>query len=83
MSHSGALLASDLTKKITIFESKFEPSDDDNLLEVLRCTKSFFEQQSMHFDGFQIGRKYVNLWFGKQNSAWKLVLKRIRILERF
>ena len=65
------------------FGTKFEPNEDDMLQEVLKSAKSMFEQQSMHFDGFQIGRKYVNLWFGKQNSAWKLVLKRIRILERF
>ena len=41
-----------LGQKMIDFGTKFEPSEDDTLLYVLKCAKSIFEQQSMSFDGF-------------------------------
>ena len=48
-----------LGQTIVDFGTKFEPSEDDTLLEILKCVQSIFEQQSMHFDG---------IW-----SSWALV----------
>ena len=44
----------------------FKPGEHDVLLEVLKCAKSIFEQQSMHFDTFVSSRKYIEPWFWKQ-----------------
>ena len=46
------LLGPKFALKIMDFGSKFEPSEDDTLLEVRKCATSIFEQQSMHFDAF-------------------------------
>ena len=41
-----------LGQKIIDFGTKFELSEDDTLLYVLKRAKSICEQQSMSFDGF-------------------------------
>ena len=35
--------------KLMDFDTKFEPSQDDTLAEVVKCAKSIFEQQSKCF----------------------------------
>ena len=49
---SDVLLASIFGQQFMDFGTKLGPIEDDTLLEVLKCAKSFFEQQSMHFNGF-------------------------------
>ena len=49
---SDVLLGSKFALKMVSFGTKFEPSEDDTLLEVRKCATSIFEQQSMHFDAF-------------------------------
>ena len=46
------LLESIFGPKFIDVGTKFEPIEDDTLLEVLKCAKSIFEQQSECFEGF-------------------------------
>ena len=46
------LLGSKLGSKLMDFGTKFEPNEDDTLVEGLKRGKSIFEQQSMHFYRF-------------------------------
>ena len=55
--------------KLMDFDTKFEPSQDDTLAEVVKCAKSIFEQQSECFQGFWTSRKHFNPWFCKQKST--------------
>ena len=75
--HFGRLWGSKFGQKLGAVGTKYEPSEDDTLLEVLKCAKSIFEQQSMHFEGFQSSPKYVDPWFWKQKSTLTLILKQI------
>ena len=66
---SGVLLGSKFDSKLMDFGTNFEPNEDDTLVEVLKWAKSIFEQQSMHFHGFQVSPKYIDPWFWKQTST--------------
>ena len=61
---SDVFLGSKLGRKFVDFGTELEPSEDDTLLEILKCVQSIFEQQSMHFDGIWSSRALVNagLW---------------------
>ena len=61
---SDVFFGSKFCQKLVDFGTKFEPSADDTLLEVLKCVKSIFEKHSMHFDGIWSSRALVDagLW---------------------
>ena len=50
-----------LDQKLIDFGTKFEPGEDDNLLYVLKCANSIFEQQSSVFAKIKMWKK-DNCW---------------------
>ena len=54
--------------KLMDFGTKFKPNEDDTLVEVLKCAKSIFERQSMHFADFSLLENTSILSFGCTNQ---------------
>ena len=80
---SDTFWASTFSQKLIDFCTYFEPAEFALLLEVLKCAKWIFEQQSMHFDRIYSSWRFVVLVFWKQKSYEKLILKQIWIWDRF
>ena len=65
---SDVLLASSFGEELMDLGTKFEPSEDDTLLEVLKCAKSIFEQKSCILMDFWLLENTSILGFGNKNQ---------------